>query len=580
MKAIPREEFPRPDFERKEWQNLNGIWAFSFDDDDAGRMDKWYLGHNHETQIQVPFVYQCPASGINDTSYHPIQWYERRFTHAKTDLRTFLCFGAVDYRTEVWVNGSYIGNHEGGYTPFSFDITEHVRDDQENLLSVRSEDRNDCSQPRGKQYWKESNDRCWYTPSSGIWQTVWLEERPQLFLQAISIRADIQTSSVSVQLALNKQPVHDTECIITISKDNRCVQKVSYRIHEQSQGILIPIVEDDYIDEIHYWTPETPSLYDIEIMLKHDDQEDIVQSYFGMRKIEIQNGHVLLNNKPLYQRLILDQAYWEESLLTAPSDDAFIKDIKLIQAMGFNGVRLHQKIEDPRFYYWADKLGLLVWAEMPSTYSFNAAASWNLIKEFQAFIARDMNHPCIICWVPLNESWGVRNIYANKDQQRFAVSLYHLAKMLDPTRLVDTNDGWEQVTSDLCGIHDYIRDGERFTHVWRDLPALLDGTTQGRMIYASSFSYEKQPILVTEFGGIAFANDMEGNNWGYSDSVESQDQFLARLNSLIRAIRDKRELQGFCYTQLTDVMQEVNGLLDISRQPKCSIEEIRRIIQG
>lgn len=580
MNTIPRQEYPRPDFKRKEWQNLNGTWAFSFDDEDVGKTNKWYLSHVHETQIMVPFVYQCKASGINDSSYHPIQWYERKFSHAKTNQRTFLCFGAVDYRSDIWVNGTYLGHHEGGYTPFCFDISDFLQENQENTLSVRSEDHNDCSQPRGKQYWKESNDRCWYTPSSGIWQTVWLEERPELFIQAMQMKPDIDTSSISIQLTLNKQPCPNTECTITISKDKHLVQKTAYGIHEQSREIQIPIAEDDYIDEIHYWTPESPSLYDIEVVLSYDGQDDKIQSYFGMRKIEVQNGHVLLNNKPLYQRLILDQAYWEESLLTAPSDEAFIKDIKLMKEMGFNGVRLHQKIEDPRFYYWTDKLGLLVWAEMPSTYSFNSISKMNLIREFQAFLERDTNHPSIICWVPLNESWGVRNIYANKDQQRFAVSMYHLAKMLDPTRLVDTNDGWEQVTSDLCGIHDYIRDGERFSHVWRDLPALLDGTTQGRMIYAKGFSYEKQPILVTEFGGIAFASDVKGNNWGYSDSVEDQNQFLSRLKSLIRAIRDKRELQGFCYTQLTDVMQEVNGLLEIDRQPKCPVEEICKIISG
>ena len=322
-----------------------------------------------------------------------------------------------------------------------------------------------------------------------------------------------------------------------------------------------------------------PSLYEVELILTYGNLSDRVSSYFGMRKIEVRNGHILLNNKPLYQRLILDQAYWEESLLTAPSDQSFIDDITLIKEMGFNGVRLHQKIEDPRFYYWADRLGLLVWAEMPSTYSYNQRATWNITRELHDFIARDRNHPSIICWVPLNESWGVRNIYANPDQQRFAVSLYHFIRMLDPSRLINTNDGWEQVTSDMCGIHDYIGDGESFSHIWKDIPTLLDGTTQGRMIYASGFSYEGQPILVTEFGGIAFSSDMKGNNWGYADSVENETQFLARLRSLIKAISEKKELQGFCYTQLTDVMQEVNGLLSITRKPKCPIEEIRNIIQ-
>jgi beta-galactosidase/beta-glucuronidase len=297
-----------------------------------------------------------------------------------------------------------------------------------------------------------------------------------------------------------------------------------------------------------------------------------------MRKISIRDGHVLLNNKPFYQRLVLDQAYWEETLLTAPSDEAFKQDIERIKQMGFNGVRLHQKIEDSRFYYWADVLGLVVWAELPSTYSFNPVARQLSIESLTAFIERDRNHPSIICWVPLNESWGVRNIYANEEQQRFAVALYHLVKMLDGSRMVNTNDGWEQVSSDLCGVHDYIPDGERFSHVWKDLESLLEGTAQGRMIYASGYSYANQPILVTEFGGIAFNADMVGSHWGYAGGVEDERQFLSRLRSLISAIRLKKEIQGFCYTQLTDVMQEVNGLLHIDRSAKCSREEIRNII--
>ncbi|MXI87605.1 glycoside hydrolase family 2 protein [Sphaerochaeta halotolerans] len=581
MKAVPRPEYPRPDFQRTSWQSLNGDWSFSFDDNDRGKVEHWYLHESFGSKIIVPFVYQSKASGINDTSYHPIQWYQQSCKISLSDplIRKYLCFGAVDFYAEVWINGVYLGSHTGGYTPFSFDVTDFIHPDTENSFVVRSQDLYDCSQPRGKQYWKESNDRCWYTPSSGIWQSVWIEERPALHLEALHLQTDIDTSFVSISAMLNKIPRHDTSCVISIEKDGRLVQKSSFQVIDQCTDMQIHIKEDDYIDETHLWSPESPSLYDVTISLFSSEGTDTVQSYFGMRKIEIQNGQILLNNKPLYQRLILDQAYWENTLLTAPTDESFIKDIQLIKSMGFNGVRLHQKIEDPRFYYWTDKLGLLVWAEMPSTYSFNPIAQNNLLEELQAFIQRDRNHPSIICWVPLNESWGVRNIYANSEQQQFAVALYHLIKVLDNTRIIDTNDGWEQVTSDICGVHDYIQDGDGFSHIWKDLNILLDGTAQGKMIYANRFSYESQPILVTEFGGIAFSSDVGGLNWGYADSVEDESQFLRRLKSLIHAIRTKHEIQGFCYTQFTDVMQEVNGLLSIDREPKCSIEEIRNIIQ-
>ncbi|MDY0289988.1 MAG: glycoside hydrolase family 2 TIM barrel-domain containing protein [Sphaerochaeta sp.] len=581
MNPIPRPEYPRPDFQRSCWLNLNGIWNFAFDDEDCGRSKQWYLQGTFDRSILVPFVYQSKSSGIHDTSYHPIQWYSRKFRTAVLDpeSRQYLCFGAVDFRADIWINGQYIGHHSGGYTPFSFDFTDVLIFGEDNLLVVRSEDRVDCSQPRGKQYWKESNDRCWYTPSSGIWQTVWLEVRPVVHVTSLHITPDIDTSSARINISLSRQPRVHAECIIEIIKEKQLIQKIDFLMQAQSQELIIPIPEDDYIDETHYWSPESPTLYDIGISILHDKSTDHVISYFGMRKISIQNGIIMLNNKPLYQRLVLDQAYWEDTLLTAPTDEAYIKDIELIKAMGFNGVRLHQKIEDPRFYYWTDKLGLLVWAEMPSTYCFNSGASWNIINELRFFIERDRNHPSIICWVPLNESWGVRNIYANADQQKFAVAVYYLIKMLDSSRLVNTNDGWEQVTSDLCGIHDYIRDGERFTHIWKDLDTMLTGTTQGRMIYASNFSYENQPILVTEFGGIAFSSDIGGDNWGYSDSVDDESQFINRLKSLICAIREKREIQGFCYTQFTDIMQEVNGLLSIERKPKCALEKIKDIIQ-
>jgi hypothetical protein len=346
---------------------------------------------------------------------------------------------------------------------------------------------------------------------------------------------------------------------------------------------MLSVTGEDAVDEIHYWTPETPNLYDLESRLfpagvgNGNEKTDEVAVYFGMRKISIRDGQILLNNRPLYQRLILDQAYWEEGLMTPPSSNAFREEVELIKALGFNGVRLHQKIEAPLFYYWADIKGLLVWGEMPSAYRFCPESCQRILHEWTAFIQRDINHPSIICWVPFNESWGIRNIVNNKSQQEFVCSLYHLTKALDGSRLISTNDGWEQVDSDICAIHDYVQTGSALTKKLEDLSALLRGAAQGRMLYAEGFSYQNQPILITEFGGIAFSRDMSQQKWGYAGGVLDEKEFLARLEGLVKAILDCKAIQGYCYTQLTDLMQEVNGLVYMDRNIKLPIEALRNI---
>lgn len=576
-----KEQHPCPDFRRSHWYNLNGLWQFAFDDEDIGLDTGWSGDSAHfDRSILVPFVYQSAMSGIDDDTYHPIFWYARKFEAPKRTTpkrRMFLCFGAVDYKADVWVNGMYVGSHQGGYTPFSFDVTNVLHLESQNLLVLRVEDYHDCDQPRGKQYWKESNDRCWYTPSSGIWQTVWLEERASLHIQSFSITPNLVNSSVRLEVQINTHPIHPATCTAVIMKEGRCVQKSTIEVQRRTIRWEIPLLEDDYIDEIHYWSPEHPNLYEIKFLIEQEGDIDTVDSYFGMRSITVQNGQILLNNKPLYQKLVLHQGYWKDSLLTAPSDEAYVHDIMLIKQMGFNGVRLHQKIEDPRFYYWADVLGVIVWAEMPSAYAFNTVSCRNIMDDLRRFIERDRNHPSIICWVPFNESWGIRNIYSNKEQQHFAQMIYQYIKALDSSRLVSTNDGWEQVESDICAIHDYQSNGPRFRELFKDIEELLRSSAQGRMIYASGHYYNGQPVLVTEFGGIAFSGDLQGINWGYSESARSQDEFLAHLEDLITALRDVKGIQGYCYTQFCDVMQEVNGLVTIEREPKCNIADLKKI---
>ena len=303
---------------------------------------------------------------------------------------------------------------------------------------------------------------------------------------------------------------------------------------------------------------------------------DEVATYFGMRSIGYSNGQILLNGSVFYQRLILDQGYWPESLLTPPSDEAIRKDILLTKEMGFNGARKHQKIEDPRYYYWADRLGLIVWGELPSAYEFNDRAVEASARELLRFVERDYNHPSIVTWVPVNESWGVRQILDNAQQQDYCRMLTYLIRALDPVRLVSSNDGWEQVSeTDLCAVHDYALFPSTIGK-YDDMEALCDGYAESRCLFAAGSEYQGQPVLLTEYGGIAFEKEEE-KGWGYYGKVKNEEEFLERLKPVTEFLIRSGKFSGFCYTQLTDVMQEVNGLLFEDRTPKISPEKLRAV---
>ena len=575
--STPRMEFPRPDFERNDWYNLNGQWEFEFDDENEGERENWQRGKAFSKRIMVPFCFQSELSGIYDTGLHEVLWYKRTFDFPESfrGKRILLNFGAVDFFAKVWINGEYIGCHKGGHVPFKFDIANYLKD-RDNTIVVRVEDRYDTVQPRGKQYWKQKPDRCWYTSTSGIWQTVWLEAVGEVYIDKIRLTPDIDKGNVLLEMFLDSIP-YEMNMEISVSYKNKIIRKLGMNISDRITKQTIDIKEEDYIDEIHHWTPDCPNLYDVELRLTCNEQElDCVKSYFGMRKISVDGDMILLNNRPLYQKLVLDQGYWPESLITPPSDEAIKFDIEMTKRLGFNGARKHQKIEDPRYYYWADKLGLLVWGELPSPYNFNAEEIENVNREWIDFINRDYNHPCIIAWVPLNESWGVRNIYTNQNQQDFARGLYYTTKGMDSTRLISTNDGWEQVKSDICAIHDYTAWGEQFKPRYQDKEKLLDTSVGWRMVYAQGTEYEGQPILVTEYGGIAFESE-DKENWGYFGAVKDEETFLKRFESITGAIKETKYIRGYCYTQLTDVMQEINGLLTADRKLKISEEEFRKL---
>lgn len=576
LEVLSEKEYPRPDYAREQWTLLDGTWDFSWDKKPVGQEE-------YPKKIRVPFAFQTKASGIGDTNRHDLLYYRKQFAADRMYLekRTFLHFGAVDYEAEVFINGHFLGSHKGGYTPFSFEVTGLLREsDNELLVTVR--DYPDKAQPRGKQYWKETPDRCWYTPTSGIWQSVWLEGVPGRRLEALRITPDIDRAGIRLETELEPGAWEEEgwRLELDIFYKGSIVQQADFSMGGSRQNFFVGIQEEDAIDEMHYWSPEHPNLYEITARLYQNDVcHDCVGSYFGMRKIACEKGRIMLNNYPYYLRMVLDQGYWQDSGLTPPSDEALRRDVELCLAYGFNGARKHQKPESPRYYYWCDRLGLLTWGELPSAYEFGWREMENLTRDMQEFIKRDYNHPSIIAWVPLNESWGVRKMKNDSCQQHFGESLYHLCKAWDPLRLVSTNDGWENVTGDIVGIHDYARDGSSFRERYTgEQMGRLDTFYPGhRKLMADGYSAGEMATMITEYGGIALRKDAVEGAWGYAEAEQDLASLVERYREVTMAIQDIPETSGYCYTQLTDVYQEVNGLLNADHSVKVPPEEIAEI---
>ncbi|HEX9025036.1 MAG TPA: glycoside hydrolase family 2 TIM barrel-domain containing protein [Clostridium sp.] len=581
---IKRNEYPRPSFERKTWLNLNGEWDFEYDDNNLGLKNKWYENKDFSKKIIVPYVFQTELSGINEQEVHDIIWYSKDFdiTEDLKDKRVMLHFGAVDYKADIWVNGIHLMNHEGGHVPFSVEITDVLKE-KGNNIKVRVEDYTyDLEIPRGKQYWKEKSDGIFYTRTTGIWQTVWLEAVGESYLKSTFITPDLDNKKVLVEYELDgfsdntylevEISLHDIEIV----KDKiRIINGRGKREFWLDQNITV----DWNHQESWAWSPENPVLFYVTFkVINNDSYVDEVKSYFGLRKVSIVSGKFMLNNRPYFQKLLLDQGYWEKSLLTAPTDEDFIKDIELSKAMGFNGVRKHQKIEDPRYLYWADKLGFIVWGEIASAYNYSRNYAARITKEWMEMIYRDYNHPCIVAWTPLNESWGVDCIMNNKNEQAHSASMYWLTKSLDQTRPVISNDGWDHTKSDLFTIHDYEWRKEVLEKRYSSLDNILNSMPSGRTLMAQGWEYEGQPIIVSEMGGISYKkSDWEG--WGYS-SASSDEDYAKRYYDVISPLLESPFVQGFVYTQITDVEQEINGLLTYGREPKIESEIIKAINEG
>jgi beta-galactosidase/beta-glucuronidase len=589
---LPRPEYPRPQFRRPEWTNLNGEWAFAFDDEDAGLTRGWHQvsaedlrseGSPFDRRITVPFCYQSELSGIGDPSFHDVVWYARTFDPPPGGERLLLHFGAVDYRAAVWVNGTQVAAHEGGHTPFSADITPALAEG-ENVVVVRAEDPSkDATIPRGKQYWKERSEGIFYTRTTGIWQTVWLEPVECRRIDSLRLTPDVDAARVDAEVGVEGfEPGLSLRLVVMLGEEVVLddLAELQAPLIQRSLPLLSRGAAPDtpHLSEWPkpaLWSPEHPNLYDLRLELLDADGNvlDAVESYFGMRKIEARDGKALLNDRPYYQRLVLDQGYFPGGLLTAPTDEDLRKDIELAKGMGFNGARKHQKIEDPRWLYWADTLGFLVWGEMANAYQYSPDYVSRITGEWQEAVRRDHNHPCIVAWVPMNESWGVPELATDPAQIDHLLSLYHLTRSLDRSRPVVSNDGWEHARTDLCTIHDY-GSPEDLSRRYATPESSISAQPAKRQIYAPGHGYRGEPILISEFGGIAFSGEEGG--WGYS-TVADAEEFLERYDALISALLQSETVRGFCYTQLTDVEQEVNGLLTYDRRPKADPARIRKI---
>ncbi len=591
--------YPRPQLVRTDWVDLCGTWQLATDDADEGLAAGWSDAQSFDRTVVVPFPPESPASGVADTGFHPVLWYRRDLsaddldsTGRSADRPTVLLhLGAVDHRADVWLNGTYLGGHVGGSTPFTLDVTRAIDPDRavQNLVVRAFDDPADVEQHRGKQDWQRDAHSIWYDRTSGIWQPVWLEAVPELHVTHLTWTTDLQAGSVTLDVELNRRPAAPVDLRVEIDHETSLLASVTVQTSEPRSTVQMSVPRQrngqDY--ETLLWSPEHPTLLDARVQLvpaagQAPAAADGVSSYLGLRSASTGGGHFLLNDRPYYVRSVLNQGFWPQSHLAAPSADALRAEVQLIKDLGFNANRVHQKIEDPRFLFWADRLGLLVWEEAPSAYQFSGTAVRRMLTEWSEAIHRDASHPCIVTWVPINESWGVQHVAHDEQMKHYTQALWHLTHALDGTRPVVSNDGWELTDSDVWSVHDYDASPEALAERYRDpaaLTTLLEGVgPAGRRMRLTGEADRGQPVMLTEFGGITFAAGAEDSTWGYS-RVGTADDLDAHLSAVVGAVRGAH-LAGFCYTQLADTLQEANGLVDEHRQPKIPAERIRQIISG
>lgn len=574
-----RKGYPRPKLVRERFELLDGVWDFAFDESNGVRFAQLKQGKGYDRKIVVPYSYHTKKSGIGLEEEYSVVWYARRFSNlCGKGERCILHFEGVDHEAVVFLNGEKVTEHEGGYARFSCDITPYLSKG-ENLIVVRAEDRLDPSCPRGKQRHKPINTSCFYTATTGIWRSVWIEYVPKQYIKTTYNEIIYKECKVNVHYSVNEW-TEDLEFRVTAEYQGRLVSKVSAMLTGKEGEIALSLVNHEQQLPMKPWSiGRTDQIFDLKYeLLKNGKVIDTALSYTGLVDYQADKNRILINYLPAnYFRMVLDQGYYGDGGMTA-TEEELLRDVRLIKQMGFTGVRMHQKIEDERFYYFCDMEGLFVWCEMPSVYVTTDASKRALLSEWQEIMLQYRGYLSIMAWVPFNESWGCLQVFDNQSQQDFVNAGYFLTKSLCGGRFVVGNDGWENTYTDLLTLHNYSQDGKSLEEAYRDVESFARGQRVKdrctRSAFCKGYVYSGQPVLVSEYGGVKFSGE---NGWGYGKEVHSEEEFYVRLKELTAAIVCNPAISGYCLTQFTDVMQEQNGLLREDRTPKIEIEKIAEI---
>lgn len=561
--------YPRPTLVRQSFIDLNGEWDF---------LDDWTNGVEYpkdKKKIIVPFAPETKASGVGVVEKSKFFTYGKKFTyHKKKGKHLILHFEGVDYLAALYINNTFVSMHTGAYDRYSTDITAYLNDgENEIVLSVYDDDSR--FQVRGKQRWEPHVYGCFYVPTSGIYKPVWMEEVSSTYVSSLTIRTTKDKAQLVLSLQGKIKP--DTKVSVTvIDKDKNPVYYATKKVSSNDVKMNISF------ENIHPWSNDDPYLYDLLIDITNKDTLlDEVMSYVGFRTIEIKGDRFYLNGKELFLKMVLDQGYFKDSGLTPKGKEDLERDVSLIKKMGFNGVRKHQKIEDERFYTLCDEYGLVCFLEMPSMYTYSEEGGASFIKQWMKVVKEHDHHPSIMSYVPFNETWGINDLeyIQRKDIQAFVNHVVDITKKYDPTRFVISDDGWEHTNSDILTLHEYMQDAKVFKDNYSFEQATTCSPIHYRKPYAPGYKYNGQPIVFSEFGGASFEKDAQGDAWGYG-KIHDVNEYLSGLKSLIDMLCSLPYCRGYCYTQLTDVEQEVNGLLYADRTPKANIDDIRSIIEN
>lgn len=568
----PRPEYPRPQFERAQWINLNGTWTFDFDFGKSGKNRRLQETEKFDKNIIVPFCPESELSGVGHKDFIEQMWYQRNISIPSDwkNKRILLNFGAVDYCAEIYIDGKFVQRHYGGSSSFSIDLTRYVEAGKtHNLVVFVKDELRSGLQTGGKQCTNFYSEGCSYTRTTGIWQTVWMEAVASNGLKSVFLRPDIDQQQLVIEPSFYNESDHTLE--IVLKEKSKVIARKSVRCANHSVAV-IPV------KNMKLWSPESPFLYDLVYLVKDTKGNiiDEVKSYVGMRKVHTANGRFYLNNQPYFQRLVLDQGFYPQGIWTAPTDEALKNDILLGKETGFNGARPHQKVFEERYYYWADRLGYLTWGESASwVLDVNREeAARNFLSEWLEIVVRDRNHPSLVTWTPFNETWGGgADVYI-----RLVRDVYHATKAIDPTRPVNDASGDNHVITDIWSVHNYEQDQARLT----EQLVIMEGKEPYRNTRDKDYLavYEGQPYMVDEFGGIPWMAEKDRkNSWGYGGMPKNAEEFYKRLEGQINAFIASPHVCGFCYTQLTDVEQEKNGIYYYDRTPKLDTKRIKALFE-